>query len=149
MCDCTDLWPFIPVRSTPIYPRPFPQAQPFPLQLSFLAPYNRFTSAHAPVTVRYPLTEYISHPLVTACRDPLFQVSLGSLDHVIMPIARLVLNILPLNIIARVFSITGMSGDVSSPLFVPFHYGKMGRGHKSLPPAYFQVCGIDLYETRG
>ena len=32
---------------------------------------------------------------------------------------------------------------MSSPLFVPFHYGKSERGHKDLPPAYLQVCGLD------
>ncbi|KAK1977236.1 Alpha/Beta hydrolase protein [Colletotrichum cereale] len=33
--------------------------------------------------------------------------------------------------------------DMQSPLFVPFHFGRIGQGHKGLPPAYLQVAGLD------
>lgn len=36
-----------------------------------------------------------------------------------------------------------LQADPASPLMVPFHYGKLDRGHEGVPPAYFQVCGLD------
>ncbi|TVY59632.1 AB hydrolase superfamily protein B1A11.02 [Lachnellula suecica] len=54
-----------------------------------------------------------------------------------------VFNLLPLSILAKTFNLIGLNGNVSSSLFVPFRYGKEERGHRDLPPAYFQVCGLD------
>ncbi|KAK2882597.1 hypothetical protein FQN49_000209 [Arthroderma sp. PD_2] len=87
-------------------------------------------------------SEYLSHPLVTPSNDPILKVSLGSLGPLTPAITRII-SLLPLNVVAKIFNMAGMSGDMSSPLFVPFHYGKTERGHKDLPPAYFQVCGLD------
>jgi acetyl esterase/lipase len=36
--------------------------------------------------------------------------------------------------------------DVKSPLFVPFNHPK---GHKGLPPVYFQICGLDPLRDDG
>lgn len=37
-----------------------------------------------------------------------------------------------------------LKADPESPLFVPFLFGERSpRGHRDLPPAYLQVCGLD------
>lgn len=36
-----------------------------------------------------------------------------------------------------------LGADLDSPLFVPFLYRDAPGGHKDLPSAYFQVCGLD------
>ncbi|RYP29981.1 hypothetical protein DL767_006464 [Monosporascus sp. MG133] len=111
-----------------------------PAIMCFLPP------SHIPAQYR---SEYLSHPLVTPGHDPILKVAQGPLSPLIAPAARLILSLLPLRLLARVFSMVGMDGDVSSPLFVPFHYGKTERGHKDLPPAYFQVCGLDPLRDEG
>ncbi|GKT66778.1 lipase 2 [Colletotrichum tofieldiae] len=68
-------------------------------------------------------SEYLNHPFVTPSKDPVVGPS-GSdggagLQSIVKP-------------------------DMESPLFVPFHFGGIGQGHKGLPPAYFQVAGLDL-----
>jgi acetyl esterase/lipase len=70
-------------------------------------------------------------------------VAFGPLSPVIAPVTRLLLSLLSLKLLASIFSLAGMHGDMSSPLFVPFHYRNTERAHKDLPPAYFQVCGLD------
>ena len=87
--------------------------------------------------------EYLSHPFITPSQDPILNVALGPTGPYITPIVRYVVSLLPLKLLARIFGIAGMHGDMSSSLFVPFHYGKTDRGHKDLPPVYFQVCGLD------
>jgi acetyl esterase/lipase len=68
--------------------------------------------------------EYLSHPSVTPSADPVLrQVDVGAL-----------------------FGI--LQADPQSELMAPFHYGRRdggggGKGHAGLPPAYFQVCGLD------
>lgn len=65
--------------------------------------------------------EYLSHPSV-----------MPSIDPVLQPDSR--------NPRALV-KVVG--ADVNNPLFVPFLYRSRPGGHKGLPPAYFQVCGLD------
>jgi len=89
---------------------------------------------------------------VTPCHDPVLNVDIGPLGSLITPlliITRLILSPLPLSLLASIFSVAGMSGDMSNPLFVPFHYGTAERGHKDLAPAYFQVCGLDPLRDEG
>ncbi|KAL0932936.1 lipase 2 [Colletotrichum truncatum] len=66
--------------------------------------------------------EYLSHPFVTPSKDPVIGIndeeSIKGIQLIVKP-------------------------DMESPLFVPFHSGKIGQGHKGLPPAYFQVAGLD------
>lgn len=71
--------------------------------------------------------EYLSHPAVTPSKDPIIgdaKDAAAGLQLVLKP-------------------------DMESPLFVPFHYGKIGEGHKGLPPAYFQVAGLDPLRDEG
>ncbi|KAJ5010955.1 AB hydrolase superfamily protein [Colletotrichum sp. SAR 10_99] len=71
--------------------------------------------------------EYLSHPAVTPSKDPIIgdaKDAAAGLQLVIKP-------------------------DMESPLFVPFHNGKIGEGHKGLPPAYFQVAGLDPLRDEG
>lgn len=65
--------------------------------------------------------EYLSHPSVTPSIDP-----------VLHPESR--------NPRALV-KVVG--ADVNDTLFVPFLYRSRPGGHHGLPPAYFQVCGLD------
>ena len=114
-----------------------------PAIMCFLPP------SHIPAQYR---SEYLSHPLVTPCHDPVLNVDIGPLGSLITPlliITRLILSPLPLSLLASIFSVAGMSGDMSNPLFVPFHYGTAERGHKDLAPAYFQVCGLDPLRDEG
>ncbi|EGE04154.1 abhydrolase superfamily protein [Trichophyton mentagrophytes] len=104
-----------------------------PAIMCFLPP------SHIPVQYQ---AEFLSHPLVTPCNDPILNVSLGSFTP-LASVPRFILSLLPLSLLAKVYSIAGMSGDMSNPLFVPFLYGQGERGHRDLPPAYFQVCGLD------
>lgn len=65
--------------------------------------------------------EYLSHPSVTPSIDPVLR---------------------PDNRHPRaMFKMLG--ADMNNPLFVPFLYRNAPGGHKGLPPAYFQVCGLD------
>jgi acetyl esterase/lipase len=105
-----------------------------PAIMCFLPP------SHIPARYRH---EYLSNPLVTPSPDPILKISLGPSSPRIIPITRFLLSLLPMKLLATIFSMAGMHGDVASPLFVPFHYGKNERGHKDLPPAYLQVCGLD------
>lgn len=102
--------------------------------------------SHIPAQYR---SEYLSHPIVTPCHDPILKIVFGPLSSLITLVTGLILSLLSLEFLARIFSIAGMSGDMSSPLFVPFHYGKSERGHKDLPPAYLQVCGLDPLRDEG
>lgn len=60
--------------------------------------------------------EYLSHPSITPCVDPVLQVDSANprgLAHVV-------------------------GANVNNPLFVPFLYRNKPGGHEGLPPAYFQ-----------
>lgn len=111
-----------------------------PAIMSFLPP------SHVPAQYR---AEYLSHPLVTASKDPILNVHLGPPGPFLTSVTRLVLRLLPFGVLGRFLKMAGLPGDVSSPLFVPFHYGKENRRHKDLPPAYFQVCGLDPLRDDG
>lgn len=65
--------------------------------------------------------EYLSHPSVTPSIDPV--VRIGKDDGT---------GLLKL-----------IKGDANSPLMIPFLYRDGNMGHADVPPAYFQVCGID------
>lgn len=65
--------------------------------------------------------EYLSHPSVTP-----------SADSVLHP------NVKNPRAMAKELGV-----DLNSPLFVPFLYRNAPGGHNGLPPAYFQVCGLD------
>lgn len=65
--------------------------------------------------------EYLSQPSVTPCVDPVLQVD-SRHPRAMMKI---------------------VGADVNNPLFVPFLYRTRPGGHEGLPPAYFQVCGLD------
>lgn len=65
--------------------------------------------------------EYLSHPSLTPCVDPVLQVDPSN----------------PRGLVKVV------GADVNNPLFVPFLYRNKPGGHSGLPPAYFQVCGLD------
>ncbi|KAK7748764.1 hypothetical protein SLS53_000788 [Cytospora paraplurivora] len=65
--------------------------------------------------------EYLNHPSVTPSLDPILQPDVRN------PRALMKL----------------LGADLDSPLFVPFLYRDAPGGHKDLPPAYFQVCGLD------
>ncbi|KAI0128616.1 alpha/beta hydrolase fold-3 domain-containing protein [Xylariales sp. AK1849] len=66
--------------------------------------------------------EYLSHPLITHNQDPVLKVD-GKAGESNM--------------------INMLKADPSSPLMIPFHYGKTDQGHRGIPPAYLQVCGLD------
>ncbi|KAG8167885.1 hypothetical protein KVR01_003574 [Diaporthe batatas] len=65
--------------------------------------------------------EYLSHPSITPSIDPVLQAD----SHDPRGLVRVV------------------GADVNQPLFVPFLYRNRPGGHRGLPPAYFQVCGLD------
>ncbi|KFY51384.1 hypothetical protein V497_09196 [Pseudogymnoascus sp. VKM F-4516 (FW-969)] len=111
-----------------------------PAIMCFLPP------SHVPARYR---EEYLSHPVVTPCRDPVLNLSFGPLSYFVTPVIKFIFSLLSLKFLAGVFSFAGMSGDMSSPLFVPFLYGESERGHKDLPPAYLQVCGLDPLRDEG
>ncbi|KAK7965050.1 Lipase 2 [Apiospora saccharicola] len=67
--------------------------------------------------------EYLSHPGVTQGTDPVLK---GDLEQ------------------HELFMRLLLQADPESPLFVPFLFGeRCPRGHRDLPPAYLQVCGLD------
>ncbi|KAK8138899.1 lipase 2 [Apiospora sp. TS-2023a] len=67
--------------------------------------------------------EYLSHPGVTQGTDPVLK---GDLEQ------------------HELFMQLLLQADPESPLFVPFLFGERSpRGHRDLPPAYLQVCGLD------
>ncbi|KAF6826854.1 lipase 2 [Colletotrichum plurivorum] len=72
--------------------------------------------------------EYLSHPSVTKVKDPIIgrdiEKAADNLQLILKP-------------------------DMESPLFVPFHFGKAEKGHTGLPPAYFQVAGLDPLRDEG
>ncbi|KAK1964368.1 alpha/beta-hydrolase [Colletotrichum sublineola] len=67
-------------------------------------------------------SEYLSHPSVVPSQDPVIGASANDGGAAIRSIVK---------------------PDMESPLFVPFHFGKTGQGHKGLPPVYLQVAGLD------
>ncbi|KAI1858092.1 uncharacterized protein JN550_012848 [Neoarthrinium moseri] len=71
--------------------------------------------------------EYLSHPAVTPARDPVLKLGGDGDDPA-----------------AGRRMLRRLGADPDSPLMVPLHYGRQGeRGHRGVPPAYFQVCGLD------
>lgn len=72
--------------------------------------------------------EYLSHPSVTPSIDPIVPGSQEAVDAMLA---------------------TNLKADLESPLMVPFRYGEREGGHRGLPPAYFQVAGIDPLRDEG
>ncbi|KAI0106930.1 putative lipase/esterase [Daldinia grandis] len=68
-------------------------------------------------------SEYLSHPDVTSNIDPVLKMKAGA------EFAEQVAQTL--------------KASWSDPRMVPFLYGGLEGGHRGLPPAYFQVCGLD------
>ncbi|KAI1774560.1 putative lipase/esterase [Hypoxylon cercidicola] len=73
--------------------------------------------------------EYLSHPDVTTSIDPVLKIRVGA------------------DFAAH------MHGNLQTswldPRFVPFLYGALENGHRGLPPAYLQVCGLDPLRDEG
>jgi acetyl esterase/lipase len=67
--------------------------------------------------------EYLSHPLVTRNQDPVLKI-----DNPKVVAADLTEN---------------LKAEPESPLICPWNYGRTEPGHRGLPPAYLQVCGLD------
>ncbi|OHE90911.1 hypothetical protein CORC01_13796 [Colletotrichum orchidophilum] len=72
--------------------------------------------------------EYLSHPSVTPCKDPVIGSNAGDAEAGLRAIVQ---------------------PDMESPLFIPFHFGRIGKGHKGLPPAYLQLAGLDPLRDEG
>ncbi|OTB19458.1 hypothetical protein K445DRAFT_314346 [Daldinia sp. EC12] len=68
-------------------------------------------------------SEYLSHPDVTSNIDPVLKIKAGA------------------EFAAHVAHM--LQAPWSDPRMVPFLYGGLEGGHRGLPPAYFQVCGLD------
>ncbi|KAK6949357.1 hypothetical protein Daesc_009432 [Daldinia eschscholtzii] len=68
-------------------------------------------------------SEYLSHPDVTSNIDPVLKIKAGA------------------EFAAHVAHM--LKAPWSDPRMVPFLYGGLEGGHCGLPPAYFQVCGLD------
>ncbi|KAK8049283.1 lipase/esterase [Apiospora phragmitis] len=76
--------------------------------------------------------EYLSHPGVTRSEDQGTDPVLKDLEQAEVGL-RMLLKV-----------------DTESPLFVPFLFGeKSARGHRDLPAAYLQVCGLGLLRDEG
>ncbi|KAI1459952.1 putative lipase/esterase [Annulohypoxylon moriforme] len=73
--------------------------------------------------------EYLSHPDVTTNIDPVLKINSGA------QWAEMLHGIL--------------KASWTDPRITPFLYGGMENGHRGLPPAYFQVCGIDPLRDEG
>ncbi|ORY69834.1 alpha/beta hydrolase fold-3 domain-containing protein [Pseudomassariella vexata] len=66
--------------------------------------------------------EYLSHPAVTPNLDPVIRIGKS---------------------VRNDMNLT-LKADLDSPLMAPFLFGeRTEQGHKGVPPAYFQVCGLD------
>ncbi|CZT40655.1 uncharacterized protein RSE6_00294 [Rhynchosporium secalis] len=86
------------------------------------------------------LSEYISHSFITPSQDPILNVALGPSGPFKPPIVHR--GSASSKTYGENFGLAGIHGDKSDPLFDPFLYGTTDRGHRDLPPAYFQVCGL-------
>ncbi|KXH58043.1 hypothetical protein CSAL01_11268 [Colletotrichum salicis] len=93
-----------------------------------LAHLARDNSLSPPLTGQYLCVPAIIHPAVTPCKDPLIGTTVGDGEAALRAIVQ---------------------PDLESPLFIPFHYGKIGQGHRGLPPAYFQLAVLDPFRDEG
>lgn len=87
-----------------------------------------FQSA-AEVPARYR-AEYLNHPSVTPSVDPTLITQ-------------------PAEGATRAAIAATIAADFTSPLMVPFLYGAGAEGHRGVPPAYFQACGLDPLRDEG
>ncbi|EHL01750.1 alpha/beta-Hydrolase [Glarea lozoyensis ATCC 20868] len=104
--------------------------------------------SHIPSKYR---NEYLSHPLVTPSSDPILKLipHLGPLFTPLTLFFRALLYPLPLSLLVPIYRRLGFHAPISSPLFVPFLNHSTEQGFKGLPPAYFQVCGLDPLRDEG
>ncbi|KAH7033456.1 lipase 2 [Microdochium trichocladiopsis] len=73
--------------------------------------------------------EYLGHPDITPNQDPVLSSQVGSE--------------------ARAKYQTLLNTNYESPLQVPFLFRTQPGGHKGVPPAYFQICGLDPLRDEG